>query len=86
LDINTLKWAAARSPPKQYSERVRIDVTEDAPPLKVDPIETARRVAFMLYRANDQTLESTRPVANRDSPQAATACALRGLNRDASLR
>ena len=45
-------------------EQPIVSVQQDVP---IDEIELARRVAFMLYRANAQTLESAAPVASREA-------------------
>jgi len=56
LESDTLKWAAARLLPKVYGER--LDVTTDgesinAPAAATDPVEVAKRVAFLLAMGNN---------------------------------
>jgi transposase len=60
LQVDTRKWLMAKLAPKKYGERVATEVSgPDGAPVKVeiDDREAARRVAFLLARATQNTQE-----------------------------
>ena len=64
LRVDARKWAAGKLKPKVYGDQLAIGGSEDLPPIQIDPLEGAKRVAFVLARAghliaNQQSTPST---------------------------
>lgn len=57
LQIDARKWMAGKLRPKKYGDKLALGGDEDAPPIKIDltMTETARRVAFLLASAMQET-------------------------------
>lgn len=45
------RWRASKIAPAAYGDKVAIGGAEDLPPIKIDPVEGARRLAFLLANA-----------------------------------
>ncbi len=64
MRVDARKWAAGKLKPKVYGDQLAIGGSKELPPIQVDPIEGAKRVAFVLARAghliaNQQSTSST---------------------------
>ncbi len=66
LRVDTIKWQAGKLAPRVYGDQYQLAIggAADLPPIKIDPIEGAKRVAFVLARAghliaNQQSTSST---------------------------
>ena len=71
VKIDTLKWICSKLKPRTWGDRAQVEITGGAMSLElqneIDQLEAARRIAFALYRADAQTIESTAPVASREA-------------------
>jgi hypothetical protein len=57
--LSSKQWRAAKLSPKKYGDRVAVGGSDDMPGIKIDidPLEAARRIAFLLRKAGDSTKE-----------------------------
>ena len=53
LQIDARKWLLGKIAPKKYGDKLAVGGDDDMPAIKVasDPLETARRIAFLLAKA-----------------------------------
>ena len=53
LQIDARKWLLGKIAPKKYGDKIAVGGAEDLPAIKTeyDPLETARRIAFLLAKA-----------------------------------
>jgi hypothetical protein len=76
LRVDTLKWMAGVQRPGRYGAKVAIGGAEDLPPVQIDELEGARRIAFVLARASevlDRSKARTTVQAERPPQQIAAA-------------